>query len=93
MATADSTTLSNEQLKVAMETIATLANAIDGVFSSAIDDGPLRDVVRPLISQIGLIADRCTGFDICGLDSWILPPSFDWEEIKEAKEELSEVTA
>ncbi|OIQ83192.1 hypothetical protein GALL_350150 [mine drainage metagenome] len=93
MATADSTTLSAEQLKIAMETIATLANAIDGVFSSAITDAALRDVVRPLISQIGLIADRCTDFDICGLDSWILPPVFEWAANKEAVKELSDATA
>ncbi|MDO8437885.1 MAG: hypothetical protein Q7S69_07000 [Nitrosomonadaceae bacterium] len=87
MAGKDSTALNNEQLKTALETIAQLAIAIDNLYARLGDDdnGALRDTVRPLVSQMGLIADRCSGFSICGFDSWMLPPSFKHDALIEGE--------
>lgn len=79
MATQDFTALSNEQLKTALATIAKLANSIDDLFTYCDRDDVAVAVVRPLVAHMGMIADRCNGFDAKGIDSWTLPPSFESE--------------
>lgn len=79
------------QMEVGLSQIASMALALKGICTQAIDgddDGNLRVAARSMASEIGLIADRCLGFDINGgIDEWLLPPSF------EAKKEASHETA
>ena len=83
MATKDFTALSNEQLKTALAEIATLACSIDSLLTYCDEDEVAIAVVRPLVAHMGMIADRCKGFDVQSIDSWMLPPSFE-SESKEA---------
>lgn len=57
-----------------------IAKNIDGLCYFRTDENSeqINDAIRTLVSQIGLIANRCTGFSLCDFDSWALPiPAFD----------------
>lgn len=83
MANADFTPPNKEQLEVAMNAIVLIAKNIDGLYYSIneVDEESRENVylsIRFLVSQIGLIADRCIGFSNYDVDSWALPPMFEY---------------
>ena len=65
-----------------MKPIVLIAKNIDGLYYSMneVEEENRENVylsIRLLVSQIGLIADRCNGFNNYNVDSWALPTMFE----------------
>ena len=76
-----------EQMKIAFEQIATMANALQGVCNNIIagtNSGALAMGAQSMAVQIGWIADRCIGFDVKEPDAWMLPPNWERTESEAA---------
>jgi len=72
-----------EQMKVAFEQIATMANSLQSLCDDIIagkNSGAMGMGAQSMAAQIGWIADRCIGFDVKESDSWFLPPT--WERVE-----------
>lgn len=80
MANPNFTLPNKDQVEVAMNAIVLIAKNIDGLYFSINEDSSehVHLAIRNLVSQIGLIADRCNGFNNYDIDSWSLPPMFNY---------------
>ena len=83
MAKNDYTEPTQEQMEYVLDKIAGMANTLNGLCISAIDSDETDDICMAasmVASQIGWMADRCTGFKHRGADGWFL--SSQWNNVK-----------
>ena len=80
IADSDSKRPNEAQIEVAMDEIVFIAKTIDGLYFSMTETSSehVHLAIRNLVSRIGLIADRCNNLHNYDVDSWVLPPMFEY---------------